>query len=65
MCWIDSQSKKLIHLKYLILLKYLIPFPLYSVSILVLCTMKTLSPLFSGINKNNHFLFFLKDKEEI
>ena len=30
MCWIDSQSKKLIHLIYLIL-KHLIPFSLYSV----------------------------------
>ena len=45
MSWIDSQSKKVIHLKYLVLeIPY--TFPLYSVSILVLSAMNTLSPLF-------------------
>ena len=39
-------------------------FLLYSVSILVLRTMKTPSPMFSGINDNNLFLFSLKDKEK-
>ena len=46
-------------------LKYLIPFPLYLVSILVLSTMNTLSPLFWGINSNNLFLFCLKDIEKM
>ena len=45
MSWIDSQSKKLIHMKYLIL-EIATPFLLYLVSILVLSTMNTLSPLF-------------------
>ena len=63
MCWIDSQSKKLIHLKYLIIetsivirtedlsvlmtMKHLIPFSLYSVGILVLQALDTLSRAYS------------------
>ena len=46
--------KKLIHMKY-----WILPFLLYSVSILVLSTMNPLSILISGINNNNLFLFCL------
>ena len=46
--------KKLIHMKY-----WILPFLLYSVSILVLNTMNPLSILISGINNNNLFLFCL------
>ena len=38
-------------------LKHLVPFCLYSVIILVLHKLNTLSPMFSGVNKNN-FSFF-------
>ena len=40
-------------------------FLLYSVSILVWRTMNTPSPMFSGINNNNLFLFCLKDTEKM
>ena len=57
MCWIDHQSKKLVHLKHLILqiFKHFIPFSLYSVGILILCTLKALSPVFllTGYEKKN------------
>ena len=56
MCWIDSQSKKLIHLKYVILeTSYTIPFSLYSAGILVLRTLNTLPPVFANINNNIFF----------
>ena len=38
-------------------MKHHIPFSLYSVDILVLPLVNTLSLAFSGINKNNFFLF--------
>ena len=54
MCRIDSQLKKY---TFEMFLKPIIPFSLYSVGILVLHTLNTLSPMFSGIN-NNNFSFF-------
>ena len=57
MCWIDSQSKKLIHLKHLIF-EILIPFSLYSVGLLVLHTLNTVSPEFSRISNNKKLSFF-------
>ena len=63
MCWIDSQSKKLIHLKYLIL-ETPYTFSLYSVGILDLCTLNALSPVFSSINNNKLFLVLLEEYEE-
>ena len=60
--WIDSQSKKFIHLKYLIL-ETAYTFSLYSVDILVLYTLNTLQLVFSGI-KTATFPFFIKGYRE-
>ena len=55
MCRIDRQLKKLIRSKYLITET---PYTFFSIfSILVLHTLNTLSPVFSGIS-NNKFSFF-------
>ena len=54
---IDCQLKKLIRLNYLILETPCLPFSLYSAGTLVLHTLSTLSPMFSGIS-NNKFSFF-------
>ena len=59
MYWIDSQSKNLIHLKYVIL-ETPYNFSLYSVGILVLGALNALSPVFPGINNNSNFLVLLK-----
>ena len=56
MCWIDSQSKKMIHLKYLILET---PYTFFS----IFSTLNTLSPVFPGTNNNN--LLHLKDIEKM
>ena len=64
MCWIDSQSEKLIHLKCLIF-ETPYTFSLHSVGILVLPTLNGVSPVFPAINNNNLFLFCLKDMEKI
>ena len=61
-CRIDTQLKKLIHLKYLILQT---PFSLYSIVISVLHALNTLSPLFSGIINNNFSFFGLKNVEKM
>ena len=56
-CRIDSQLKKLIHLKYLILE---IPYAFFSIFnryFIALHTLNFLSPMFSGIN-NKNFSFF-------
>ena len=62
MCWIDHQSKKLVHLKHLILqiFKHFIPFSLYSVGILILCTLKALSPVFLLTGYEKKMLFLLR-----
>ena len=60
MCRIDNQLKTLIHLKYSIL----ILFSLYSVDILVLHTLNTLSSMFSGISNIKFFFFGLKYVEK-
>ena len=52
----DSQFKKMIYFKYLIL-ETPYTLSLYSAGILVLHTLNTISPMFSGIN--NNFLFWL------
>ena len=57
MCRIDSQLKKLIRLKYLILETPYTFFSIFSWYFIVLHTLNFLSPLFSGIN-NNNFSFF-------
>ena len=57
MSWIDSQAKKSIHLKYLIL-EIPLPFPRYSVSILcfeVLATTTTTIPCLKDIEKLYYF----------
>ena len=61
----------MIHLKYLIL-ETPYTFFIYSVGILVLHTLNTLSPVFSGINNNNvsflafpFFPFYIFKKENI
>ena len=59
MYWIDSQSKNLIHLKYVIL-ETPYNFSLYSVGILALGALNALSPVFPGINNNSNFLVLLK-----
>ena len=64
MCWIDCQFKKLISLKDIIL-ETPYTFSLYSVGILVLCTLSALSPVFSNISNSNLFLFCLKDMEKM
>ena len=57
MCRIDSQSKKLIRLKYLILETPYNFFSIFSWYFVVLNTLNVLSPMFSDIN-NNNFCFF-------
>ena len=57
MCRIDSQLKKLICLKYLILETPYTFFSIFSWYFIVLHTLNFLSPMFSGINNNNFFLF--------
>ena len=57
MCRNDSQLKKLIRLKYLILETPYTFFFIFSWYFIVLHTLNFLSPLFSGIN-NNNFSFF-------
>ena len=57
MCRIDSQLKKLIRLKYLILETTYIFFSLFSRYFSFKHVLNTLSPMFSGIN-NNNFSFF-------
>ena len=56
-CRTDSQLKKLIGLKYLILEKPYTFFSIFSWYFIVLHTLNFLSPMFSGIN-NNNFSFF-------
>ena len=53
---IYRQLKRMIRLKYLFL-ETPYTFPLYSVGVLVLHTLNTLSPIFSGVS-NNKFSFF-------
>ena len=55
-CRIDSQSKKLIRLKYLILETSCTFFSLFSWYFIALHTLNFLSPMFSDIN--NNFSFF-------
>ena len=57
MCRIDSQLKKLIRLKYLILETPYTFFSIFNWYFIVLHTVNFLSPMFSGIN-NNNFSFF-------
>ena len=57
MCRIDSQLKKLILLKYLILEPPYTFFSIFSWCFKVLHTLNVLSPMFSSIN-NNSFSFF-------
>ena len=61
MCRIDSQSKKLIHLKYLILETPYTFFSIFSWYFIVLHTLNVLSPMFSGINSNNFSFFGLSN----
>ena len=61
MCRIDSQSKKLIRLKYLILETPYTFFSIFSWYFIVLHTLKVLSPMFSGINSNNFSFFGLSN----
>ena len=58
MCRIDSQLKKLIRLKYLILETPYTFFSIFSWYFIVLHTLNFLSPMFSGIN-NNKFPTFI------
>ena len=53
---IDSQLKKMIHLKYLILETPYTFFSIFSWYFIVLHTLNFISPMFSGIN--NNFTFF-------
>ena len=57
MCRIDSQLKKLIRLKHLILGTRYTFFSIFSRYFIVLHTLNFLLPMFSGIN-NNNFSFF-------
>ena len=57
MCSIDSQLKKLIRLKYLILETPYTFFSIFSWQFKTLHTLNVLSPMFSAINSNN-FSFF-------
>ena len=59
MCRIDSQLKKLIRLKYLILETPYTFFSIFSWYFIVLHTLNFLSPMFSGINNNNFSFFWL------
>ena len=61
MCRIDSQSKKLIRLKYLILETPYTFFSIFSWYFIVLQTLNVLSPMFSGINSNNFSFFGLSN----
>ena len=61
MCRIDSQSKKLIHLKYLILETPYTFFSIFSWYFIVLHTLNVLSPTFSGLNSNNFSFFGLSN----
>ena len=61
MCRIDSQLKKLIRLKYLILETPYTFFFIFSWYFTVFHTLNFLSPMFSGIN-NNNFSFFCFSK---
>ena len=58
MCRIDSQLKKLIRLKYLILETPYTFFSIFSWYFIVLHTLNFLSPMFSVIYSNNNFSFF-------
>ena len=57
MCRIDSQLKKLIHLKYLILETLYTFFSIFSWYFIVLHTLNFLSPMFSVIVNNNLSFF--------
>ena len=59
MCRTDSQLKKLVHLKYLILETPYTFFFIPSWYFRVLHTLNFLSPMFSGINNNNFSFFWL------
>ena len=61
MCRIDSQSKKLIRLKYLILETPYTFFSIFSWYFIVLHTLNVLSPTFSGLNSNNFSFFGLSN----
>ena len=61
MCRIDSKSKKLIRLKYLILETPYTFFSIFSWYFIVLHTLNVLSPMFSGINSNNFSFFGLSN----
>ena len=61
MCRIDSQLKKLIRLKYLILKTPYTFFSIFSWYFIVLHTLNFLSPMFSGINSNNFSFFGLSN----
>ena len=61
MCRIDSKSKKLIRLKYLILETPYTFFSIFSWYFIVLHTLNVLSPTFSGINSNNFSFFGLSN----
>ena len=63
-CWINIQSKDW-YIWSIFFLKHVIPFSLYSVGILVLRTLNTPSPVFSGINNSNLSFFYLKDIEKM
>ena len=64
MCWFDSQSKKLIHLKYLILET---PYTFFSIFSWYFSFTHTehVSPVFSVINNNNLSFFCLKDIQKM
>ena len=59
MCRIDSQLKKLIRLKYLILETPYTFFSIFSWYFIVLHTFDFLSPMFSGISSNLSFFVFV------
>ena len=59
MCRIDSQLKRLIRLKYLILETPYIFFSTFSWYFIVLHILNFLSPMFSGINHNKFSFFWL------
>ena len=59
MCRNDTQSKKLIRLKYLIIETPYTFFSIFSWYFIVLHTLNFLSPMFSGINNNNFSFFWL------
>ena len=57
-CRIESQLKKLIRLRYLILETPYTFFSIFSWYFIVLHILNFLSPMFSAINNNNNFFFF-------